>query len=349
MVGKVKTNFEMTSALRRPGLHSALTFAAGVAVVVLLCRKLGFGATGQLLKGVSLPLLALSAVALFVSHFLRAVRWAIVLRWKVNTLGLFVYCSVGYLINLFAPAQLGELVKPALVRARHGLPYFVTTASLAVERLLDVATLVVVGVIGALVLRGRAPGPAWIATSLRTCGLLCVLGFVLLMLSHRSAGSVLGAISKILSLVHMPARITARVTGTAETFLHGAGAAMSPAYLSSAMLCSLAQCAANLASVAVIFRAVNGTVVPIPIVLVGFAVLSLGAAIPLSPGCVGQYEGLWLVVFTALHAGPKAAVLAAGLVSHGLILLVVALLGMLSLGLLRRSGSSASSPVASAG
>lgn len=320
-----------------------MTFAAGLAVVALLCRKVEFGRTTELLKRVSITLLALSAGALFVSHFLRAVRWAIILRWKVNFLALFVYSSVGYLINSIAPAQAGELVKPALVRARHGIPYFVTAASLAVDRLLDVATLVLLGVIAVLTMSGNRLGPAWMAAGLKTGGLLCALGFLILALGSRWAGGILGTVSKIMSLFRLPARTTDKITRTARVFLCGAGAALSPAYLFCAMLCSLAQGGANAVSVVLIFRAVNGPVQSVPAVLLGFAVLSLGAAIPLTPGCVGQYEGLWLVVFAALHVGPEGTVLAAGLVSHTLILLTVAFFGLLSLGFLRLSGSSASS------
>jgi uncharacterized membrane protein YbhN (UPF0104 family) len=127
------------------------------------------------LKRAPLPLLGLSVTALCAFYFLRAVRWAVILKWKVGFLALFMYSSIGYLVSSFAPAQAGELVKPALVRARHGLPYFATAASVAVERLLDVATLVLPGVTATFALPGHALGPVWIAASLKAGGLLCAL------------------------------------------------------------------------------------------------------------------------------------------------------------------------------
>jgi hypothetical protein len=284
-----------------------------------------------------LPLLGLSLTALCAFYFLRAVRWAIILQGKVGFLALFMYSSIGYLVSSVAPAQAGELVKPALVRARHGLPYFATAASVAVERLLDVATLVLLGVTGSFALPGHALGPVWIAASLKAGGLLCALGFLMLALSSRWAGGVLRMVSRALSLLRLSPPISNRITGTLGVFLRGAGGALSPLNLFYALLCSLALWSANAASVAVVFRAVNGRVPSIPSVLVGFAVLSIGLAIPLSPGYVGQYEGLWLLVFTSLKVAAEGDVLAVGLLCHGLILLTIAFFGLLSLGFLRLS------------
>jgi uncharacterized protein (TIRG00374 family) len=282
--------------------------------------------------------MALSAAALCVFQLLRAVRWTIILRGKVNFLALLTYSSVGTLISLITAAQAGEFVKPALVRARHGVPYFVTAASVAVERLLDVATLVLMGLCAIIALPTRALGPAWIATSLKAGGLLCALGFLTLALGSRWAGGVLGMTSKALGLFRLPARITDRITGMVRAFLHGAGVALSPVHLSGAMLCSVVLWGVNAASVAIVFRAVNRPIASVPVVLLGFAVLSFGAVIPLTPGGVGQYEGVWLVAFSALHVRPEGTVLAAGLLSHGLIILTIAFFGLSSLGFLRLSG-----------
>jgi uncharacterized protein (TIRG00374 family) len=225
-------------------------------------------------------------------------------------------------------------VKPALVRARHGVPYFVTAASVAVERLLDVTVLVLMGLIAAIALPAHALPPAWLTAGLKMGGLLCGLGFLILAFGSRWTGGLLGMVSKVLTLVHLPARITARIVEMVGTFLHGTGAALSPLYLSSAVVCSVVLWGFNAASVAIVFRAVNQPVASIPIVLLGFAALSFGAVIPLTPGCVGQYEAVWLVVFAALHVGPEGTLLAAGLVSHGLILLTIAFFGVLGLGFL---------------
>jgi hypothetical protein len=178
---------------------------------------------------------------------------------------------------------------------------------------------------------------------LKAGALLCALGFLMLALSSRWAGGVLRVVSEALSLLRLPPRISDQITGIVRVFLRGAGGALSPLNLFCALLCSLALWGANAASVVIIFRAVNVRVPSIPAVLVGFAVLSIGLAIPLTPGYVGQYEGLWLLVFASLRLAPEGNLLAVGLLCHSLILLTIAFFGLLSLGFLRLSDGSGSS------
>jgi len=282
-------------------------------------------------------LVALSVSALVAFYILRALRWSIILQWKVGFGPLFVYSSIGYLVSSVAPAQAGELVKPALVRGRHGIPYFVTAGSVAVERLLDVATLVILGVAAAFALPSHALGPVWIVTSLKAGGLLCVFVLLILSLCSRRVDTVLRIVSMMLSLLRPPPHVNDRVTKMVGMFLLGIGGGLSPFTLASALLCSMIVWGANAISVVMIYGAVIGRVPSVPAVLLGFTVFSLGLAIPLTPAYVGQYEGLWLLVFTGLHVASKGDVLAVGLLSHSLILLTITFVGLLSLGILRLS------------
>lgn len=77
-------------------------------------------------------------------------------------------------------------------------------------------------------------------------------------------------------------------------------------------------------------------------ILLGFTVFSFGMAIPLTPAYIGQYEGLWLLVFAGLHVARKGDVLPVGLLCHALVLLIIAFFGLVSLAILRASGDSES-------
>jgi uncharacterized protein (TIRG00374 family) len=325
---------------RKSWLRSILTLAAGCGLVWLLSRRLELNTIIQLLKHTSVRLVALSVSALLTFYVLRALRWAIILQWKVGFGPLFVYSSIGYLVSSVAPAQAGELVKPALVRGRHGIPYFMTAGSVAVERLLDVATLVILGVAAVFALPRQALGPAWIVTCLKAGGVLCAFVLLILGLSSRRTDTVLRLVTRTLSLVRLQSRLNDRVANVVRMFLLGIGGGLSPFTLLSALLCSMVVWAANAASVVMIYGAVIGRVPSIPVVLLGFTVFSLGLAIPLTPAYVGQYEGLWLLVFTGLRVASKGNVLAVGLLSHSLILLTITVVGLLSLGVLRLSGGS---------
>ena len=200
-------------------LRNIATLAAGLIFVALVCRRLDYRTTIELLKRMSLPLLALSAAALFIFYFLRAVRWAIILRGKVGILALFMYSSIGYLVSSVAPAQSGRVVKPALVRARHGLPYFATAASVVVERLLDVATLLFLGTVAYFTLPAHELGPVWVATSLKTGCLLCVIGFLVMILGSRWADKISRIVSNVLSHSGLPTHFTGWISEVLRTFL----------------------------------------------------------------------------------------------------------------------------------
>lgn len=332
-------------------LRNIATLAAGLTFVALACRRLDYRTTTEVLKRMSLPLLALSAAALFTFYFLRAVRWAIILRGKVGISALFMYSSIGYLVSSVAPAQAGELVKPALVRARHGLPYFATAASVVVERLLDVTTLLLLGTVAFFTLPTHTLGPVWVAASLKTGCLLCAIGFLILILGNLWADEISHIVSNLLSLLGLSTHLAAWIREALRSLLHGANGVLSPIYLCYALLCSLALWICNAGSVAIIFLAVHGHALSIPTFLLGFSVLSLGLAIPLTPGYIGQYEGLWLVVFVGLHIVREEDALTVCLICHGLILLTIALFGLLGLGYLwlssRLDGSFSKNPVPS--
>ncbi len=336
------TIFSLAGMSGKSWVRSLFTFAAGMALVALLCRHLDFRTTFTLLKHASLPLLGLSVAAILTFYILRALRWVIILKWKVGFLPLFVYSSIGYLVSSVAPMQAGELVKPALVQARHGLPYFATAASVAVERLLDVATLVLLGVAAMFALPRHALGPAWIVASLQAGGLLCGLAFLILAASSRWAGGVLRIVSKVLGLLRLPPHTNDRLTGMLRMFLQGAGGALSPLSLFYALLCSVAVWGIHAAGVGILFWAVNGHTAPPAVILLGFTVFSFGMAIPLTPAYIGQYEGLWLLVFAGLHVARKGDVLPVGLLCHALVLLIIAFFGLVSLAILRASGDSES-------
>src|SRR5262249_32884308 len=152
---------------------------------------------------------------------------------------------------------------------------------------------------------------------------------LVLSLGSRWADRVLGIAARILSRLRLTSHLGDRITNMARVFLRGTSGALALRTLLYALLCSMFVWGANAASVAIICGAVIGHVPPIPVVLLGFAIFSIGLAIPLTPAYVGQYEALWVLVFTNLHVAAKDDVLAAGVLCHSLILLMIALLGIL--------------------
>lgn len=314
-------------------LRSLLSLAVGVALIAFLFRKMEVHNLREVIREASRGMLLLSAVALCGFYSVRAFRWAVILKWRVSPAPLFLYSSIAYLISSVLPPQIGELLRPAFLRTRHGMPYFFALASVAVERLLDVASLFLLAFAALVILPTRPAGADWLLRALRTAGICtCLLMFTLVIVVLRSTGFMKG-VSRLLSLLHLPSRIVQGTEGIARSVLEGSTVIASPLYLSLAMICSLVIWSMNAGSVILVFRAL-GMDFHAGAIILGFAIVSLGLVIPLTPAYVGQYEALWVLVFLALGAHPKARVLEVGLVAHSLFLLVIALLGLLSLGIL---------------
>ena len=324
--------FGIAAVLGKWGLGGVLSLAAGLALVVLLFRRLGVRAVADVLKHSSLPLLSLAVAALLAFYLLRALRWGVILQWKVGYGALLAYSSIGYLVSSVAPAQAGELVKPALVRSRHGIPYSVTAASVAIERLLDVTTLVLIGAVAVAFIPHHRLGPKWIVAIVEVGGAVVATALLFLGLGSRWAEGVVRGITRMLSPFPIPSGIKQHIGDVVGLFLGGIGQALSPLTLACAMACGTAMWLINAASVALVFAAVMGPIPSHVLLLLGYVAFSLGLALPLTPAYVGQFEAMWLLVFAALHVATKADVLAAGVLCHSLILLTIAFLGLLSLG-----------------
>lgn len=88
-----------------------------------------------------LPLALLSAYSIVV----RCQRWQVLLRpvARVPFLPLLSATSIGFLCNMVLPLRVGEVVRPVLLARRARLPVSSVLASVVVERLLDMLTILV--------------------------------------------------------------------------------------------------------------------------------------------------------------------------------------------------------------
>jgi uncharacterized protein (TIRG00374 family) len=325
-------------------LRSALALIVGLGLVAFLMRKMEVRHLGELVGQASRPMLLLSAIALCGFYLVRAVRWAVILKWRVSTGPLFLYSSISYLVSSVFPPQVGELLRPGFLRARHRIPYFFALASVGVERLLDVASLFLLAFAALVSMPSHPPGADWLVRTLRTVGIFVAASlFILVIIVLRSA-AFLRAVSRLLSFLRLPSRVARVCVEIISSLVAGTAVIGAPLYLCLAVTCSIVLWGMNAASVILVFRAL-GVDLHFAAIILGFAVLSLGLVIPLMPAYIGQYEALWVLAFLALGARPQARVLASGLLCHVIILLVIALLGLLSLGLMAlREGRKEDSP-----
>src|SRR5262245_54349625 len=131
-------------------MKTLLKVGAGLVLSVLTLflffKKLDIGMLREGLAGANWPLLGVAVVIGYFGHLAaRSRRWAVMLAplgGRVRFYDLFSTTAIGYVVSWLAPGRIGEVVRPVLLARRDELPVAATVATVAVERLLDAASIV---------------------------------------------------------------------------------------------------------------------------------------------------------------------------------------------------------------
>jgi hypothetical protein len=148
---------------KRNVLKLSVGLAIGAAFVYLALRDVDPGRMRDALMQTDLRYVALAVALMMLSHYLRAMRWGVFLApvKPVGTAGLFSALMIGYAANTFVPAHLGEFLRAAVTARKQGIPAGAALASIVIERIVDVISLI--GVM-ALVFWVH-PFPQWVVHS----------------------------------------------------------------------------------------------------------------------------------------------------------------------------------------
>lgn len=232
-------------------------------------------------------LLLVSAWALFAARWqvlfspVRATRW----------LDAFSLVLIGYLGSIVFPLRAGEVARVTLMSQKYRVNLGFTSATLVVERLLDVLTVVVfAGILISLV-----PVDERIRYGVQVAAVASVGAFVALVLFSHSQ-DVLARLRSILA-PYLPQRILALVFDLLQKFVQGLQVVNSLSQMLKVGLLSLLSW--GLAGLAM-WCYTRAFRLPVPwqagpLVLVA---TNLGGAIPSSPGGIGVYEFLTVLVLS---------------------------------------------------
>ena len=97
---------------------------------------------GTTLENANIGLLVLSAGLALLSYWVRAVRWALILRpvAKVRHSSVVLTTAVGYSAIALLPARMGDVLRPVLLARRERIPMSASLASILTERIFDLWT-----------------------------------------------------------------------------------------------------------------------------------------------------------------------------------------------------------------
>ena len=317
--------------MRKYGWRLAIGGIVGIALLALFFRGVDTGALGRaLLSAHPLPLVGL-VVASLATYLIRAWRWQNLLAplGRVSVGRLFFITLAGFATGFLVP-RAGELVRPYLVARHSGIPTSAGFATIVLERLLDLATVLALFALYIFVL----PTPPMQRSdsaldALRIAGAVtavaAVVVLVVLFLFSVHADRAMDLLQRILG--RLPERFGRPLLSMARSFTGGLGVLQAPP---SHLLLILGQSVLLWLVMGLIFHLNNlafGIVLPVHTVFLLIAFLVVGVSIP-TPGMVGGFHAFFLLALNGIFGVDRDLAVAAGLTAHALSNLPVLLLGI---------------------
>jgi hypothetical protein len=269
------------------------------------------------------------------TYVIRSWRWGRLLRplAKVPFVDLFSATVVGFTSGMVIP-RAGEVLRPYLIARRHPVSTSAGFASIILERLIDVVTVLLLFFSYLYVL----PTPAaqitggvmgYVKLGGALAGLLAVVVLGLLVALHRHAEAVLSLVGRLVAWI--PARFREPLLAALRAFAGGLAVLhASPGFL----FLILGESLLLWLSIALGIYWTNcafGLDLPFHSAFLIITFLVVGVAVP-TPGSVGGFHEFYLLALTQAFGVDKGVAAAAGIACHALSNLPVLLLGLAFLG-----------------
>jgi uncharacterized protein (TIRG00374 family) len=205
-------------------------------------------------------------------------------------------------------------------------------STVMLERLLDFWGLATIGLLSLLVLAIQGSSvPGWLLAVGASVASAASLALIATFVAARNADRVMSWIRRILDRLPLSTGLSERIFGFMDSLLAGAAILRSNLPTQVALFGGTwAVWLINAVAAYLAFRAVG--LEPEPAVLVGgLMAVAVSQGLPAPPGYIGTYQAIWLLAYSGLGLGPDEKVLAAAIVSHGLILTLTIGYGLMAL------------------
>lgn len=305
----------------------ALGLGISLLALFLVARSVDLDDTAQILGQVSVFPLLLAEAALLVALGLRIWIWHVLLPYRAD--GSQISASrftpvllVSLLGNLLLPARLGEVVGAYLISKRERLSLGAAFGSVALQRVIDTATLAIIAFVGA-----TGTGAAnWIV---RGTGMLAAVGTALVIaLATIGIRPMVVLIGRLASVEILRIPVSAAVRWL-DPFVYWSGGAHRRPAIRKALALTAGTWMSNAAMFWLVGQALGVSLSPIGYLLV-MSVSVLATAIPSAPAYVGTFELATVGVAGSLGVDGGPA-LALALLAHALSLLPAAIGGVAAL------------------
>lgn len=314
-------------------LRIAVSLGLAALLLWLFFRNLDLGELARTLSAAHPGWLVLALAITFFNFPFRSWRWTRLLHHvqHIPQREAFSATCIGFAASVLLPARAGEIVRPAVLSRRTGLPFAPALASIAVERLIDLVAVVLLFVVYAV--GGWAPAdlPAEAhgrlellrrsAFLLGAATLVVFAGLGLLAARPHLADRVLGPLER-----RLPTRIAARVVALLRSFLGGLASIRTGSDVAVMSSSTLVMWLLNVLQFYSVARAFE-VVLPFPAFFFVLTWGVLGLAIP-TPGGVGGYHTAVAYALTGFYGIAAAPAAATALVTHAIAFVPVTLAGV---------------------
>lgn len=293
----------------------------GVLLLVLLLRSVHLDQLGAAFAHVDALYLALSVPFFLVNFLVKVPRWALLYGdeapgWDT----LFGAINVGYAINSLLPARLGELVRAYWIRDRAGISMVRTLSTVALERVSDGVALIIFLVF-------TAPT---VAFPPKLLGSALIVGAVFVVALIAMVALAYGATREDHPMARFLARLErgrgALIARVLRQTVTGLQALRDWQAVGTLVLYTALIWLANAILLWLVLRAFH-IEVPITAAVLLTAVLNLGMAVPSTPGYVGVFEYLMVLVL-GLYSVKHTPAVAAALGFHAIAFVPVTIVGL---------------------
>lgn len=264
----------------------ALSLGVSGVFLWIALRGVSWEETAAALGGARLiylpPIFAMSVVSLY----LRALRWGVLLApfARVSRRSLLSATSMGFAANMLLPLRAGEVLRPWLLARKERLALAPTMATVAIERLFDMAVLLLFFGVATLSLplppEWKRYGWVFLATFVVFLGLLAAL--------QRFPARTVAALEAIFQ--PLPERIAVPLVRAIDQFAAGLGSLKSAGAIALAIAYSLLVWLTLAVTFGLGLLALDLPVPPVRCALSVTAVVAIAVSIPGGPGFIGMFQ-----------------------------------------------------------
>jgi uncharacterized protein (TIRG00374 family) len=310
----------------RPHIKTLIILFVTIALVAWFLRQAHFSDVWREIRAAEPWALVLAFGMSIMTYVLRAYRWQYLLKPIGNARfrNAFQTTVIGFAANAMLPARVGEVLRPYLLARREGLSAPSTFATIILERLLDLLTVLMFFGLFVLVFdtgMGNVNKTLW--ETIKFGGMLGAAGSIaaLIMIAilarmPEKVGTTVQRVARVL-----PERFAAPVAHAAHRFVEGLAVTRDPLHLLVSLLLSVPLWLSIAMTVWSVTLAFHMTI-PYTGMFLMLVLLTVGVAVP-TPGAVGGFHEAFRIAATGFYGMPNDRAVGAAIVLHMVVFLPV--------------------------